>query len=380
MIDADQILQRHSRSFALATRLLPKPVATDVKMLYAWCRTCDHVVDDEPSRGEAERRLQLIRDDVVRIYAGEAPQLPESQWLEALVNRYDFPRRWPDDFLAGMASDLDFSPKGSVAELEHYGYQVAGVVGLMLSRILGASDPRACAPAISLGTAMQLTNIARDVSEDWERGRFYLPLEWMPGRVPPQGALPEEEIRRAVQRLLQLADRHYELGRQGLGYLPDAVRGSIRVAADVYQEIGQVIRRADCRVLGRRHYVSTGGKLRRLGLACLAEANYRVGRLVGGDRPPATPTSLIGRVPMKRETLFLATFGLSLTCVMATVMFALVGINPKLESYQWLPWAYAGASAGMAVILGWLARRLDQTPAMAAVPTASGADKPASRQ
>jgi len=200
-----------------------------------------------------------------------------------------------------------------------------------------------------------------------------LPLEWMPAQRAPGEPLQADEVRPAVEQLLELADRHYERGRQGLRYLPDAVRGPIRVAADVYQEIGQVIRRADYRVLGQRHYVSTGGKLRRLCQACVAEVSYRVGRSVGVDRTLTTSTFPTGRFPMKRETLFLATFGLSLTCVMATVMFALVGINPKLDSYQWLPWAYAGTSAIAAAVLGWLARRLDETSPRVAVPASHAA-------
>jgi phytoene synthase len=369
------MLRRHSRSFSLAAGLLPPAVAADFKKLYAWCRTCDNVVDDARSRLEAKRHLQLIQEDVERIYAGELPRLPESHWLRELVIRYRFPQRWADDFLAGMAFDLDFSPMRSVAELEHYSYRVAGVVGLMLSRILGVSDARATAHAISLGIAMQLTNIARDIAEDWERGRFYLPLEWMSFQEVPREPLDEEQLRPAVEQLLRLADRHYEHGRRGLRYLPASARWSIRVAADIYQEIGNVIRRADYRVLKTRHYVTTAQKMSRLGVALAAEAGDQIRQFCGAAAASQPSTSVTGFSVMKRETLFLATFGLSLTCVMATVMFALVGMNPKLESYQQLPWVYASASAVLALGLGCWARWIDEPPLVAAASPGDSQDK-----
>ncbi len=370
MTNADKVIHDHSRSFSLATRLLPRAIAPDVRKLYAWCRSCDNAVDEAENAQIARTKIAALKDDVHRIYANVEPQLMESIWLKEVAERYDFPIQWPLDLLDGMESDIEFRPLQNVADLERYCYLAAGVVGLMMSRILGAQNPAAMEHAKHLGMAMQMTNIARDVAEDWERGRVYLPGDWLPSAAISANDVAElvagkscskpsdNAMREPVERLLLLAERYYRSGKRGLAYLPFNMRWSIRVAADVYSEIGEVIRQHDHCVMQRRHFVPSGRKLSLVWRSCWRElfgrSNIRFGKF--GSQPSLE----VWNMKMKKETLFLALFGLSLTCVMATAMFALVGLNPKLESYSQLPWLYSLGSALAAIGLGWFSRKISR--------------------
>lgn len=361
-------IERHSRSFSLASRLLPREVARDVRRLYAWCRACDNAVDDEAlPLAERRRRMAELWLELERVYGGERPERPESRWLQDLVLRYAIPKEWPQALLTGMESDLDFVRPQTVAELELYCYRAAGVVGLMMSRILGVQSREAEAYACSLGVAMQLTNIARDVAEDWSCGRCYLPTEWLPNAGQAEELPGDDQLRPAVKRLLELAELNYRKGRLGYPFLPARVRWAIRVAADVYREIGQVIREADFRVRERRHGVSTSRKLRIVGQGFWAGIHDRM-----VSTKDVSSSLITGVAEMKPETLYLAVFGLSLTGVMATAMFALVGLNPKADTYDYLPWIYSGGSACAALILGWWSRRLAKQLPTEATPSRGG--------
>ena len=255
--DESQVIRRHSRSFRLAATLLPRRVRNDVETLYAWCRWCDEAVDAAPTREHAELRLATLRDDVSRIFAGEAPRHRASAWMGMLVARYPIPSQLPRDLISAMESDLDITQVESEEELLKYCYHAAGVVGLMLCHIFGVSNRRAARHAASLGIAMQLTNIARDVREDQMRGRCYLPATWLPSAVnsaPRQGAaaLVDSDVRPAIRRILLLAEEHYQVGFAGLHFLPADTRTAVRVAAAVYREIGLEIGRHDYRVMGGR--------------------------------------------------------------------------------------------------------------------------------
>lgn len=372
--DEWDVIQVNSRSFSLAARLLPKEVRADVCKLYAWCRWCDNAVDDAASPEVADNRLQILMQDVNAIYAHQPVQLPASQWLAELVDRYDIPQDLPLDLLNGMNSDLNFEPIADDEALLLYCYRVAGVVGLMMCRILGVTDQRALEHAKNLGIAMQLTNIARDVKEDWNRGRCYIPQTWIDGDSWPN----DVEVRRSVKQLLRRAEHYYDDGKRGYPALPDNTRLAIRIAASLYREIGTEIEKHQFQVLDRRHYVSTP---RKLGLvwfelqADLVERTSTMARagLARFKRSPKelalswTGNSNSGEPLMKSEFHYLAIFGLSMTLIMATVLFALMGMNPKQESYELLPWTYSGCSAvGAAALWIWaqfIGKQLDTAEA-----------------
>lgn len=364
-IDDAAVIQKHSRSFSLAAKLLPPNVRNDVEKLYAWCRWCDDAVDEAPDAKAATAQLELLRADVRLIYAGQSPLHPASKWLERLVHKYNIPSDLPLDLLSGMQTDLADPVLETVEELMLYCYQAAGTVGLMMCRVMGVTDPKAFSKAKALGMAMQLTNIARDVREDWQSGRRYIPKKWL-SLVPGKDMTPTNRaVRPAVEKLLNLADEFYVEGNSGLEYLPDGVRFAIRLAGKVYREIGDEIRRQDLAVMSGRIFVPLQRKLWLIGTCAVGETSFRTQRLVHQITQPVTQSNSIqnllsqGPDAMKNDNLYLFYLGISLTLVMATTMFILVGINPKQSAYESLPWIYSGVCAALAAVTGLMARRYD---------------------
>ncbi len=357
------VIRKHSRSFAAASWLLPREYRRDVEKLYAWCRWCDDAVDSATNINQAEQRLEMLREDVERIYRGQRPLHEASQWLAEVVASHKIEKRLPLDLLDGMRLDLRLEQIGTQEELLSYCYHAAGVVGLMLCRVFGVTDLRAMRHAKSLGMAMQLTNIARDVREDWDRGRCYLPAEWLAAEHAGKTMPTDADVRSSVGRILELADQHYRTGNSGLRYLPRGVRPAIRMASAVYREIGLQIRRNGDRVMHGRTIVPTARFASAAARSLLASAWSDV-----NERFPLRSMSaenfLIQPLPKElimSDAKYLLYLGLSLTAFMASGSFLLVMLNPKDASYSSLPLIYAVASLGIGIATNLLAKRAERT-------------------
>jgi phytoene synthase len=230
------VMARHGRTFRLAARLLPADAAADAAVIYAFCREVDDVADEgsDPVRAEAE--LRAIRDEI----DGASPRPGVAAFLEVAQ------RRGLDLFAARHLVDAITGDCGAVRvrddrALLSYCYGVAGTVGILMTPILGVTDPRALPHAVDLGIAMQLTNLCRDVREDALRNRVYLPCH----RLREQGVDPEAiidaspaSVARVVKDLLHLADAYYRSAVDGLPYIPWRTRIGIHVALAVYRAIG----------------------------------------------------------------------------------------------------------------------------------------------
>ncbi len=144
--------------------------------VYAFARHTDDIVDDAPSRAEARERLAAWRADLAACYRGE-PQSDITAALLPVARDYNLPQAYFDDLINGVEMDLTKTRYATFEELETYCYRVASVVGLICIEIFGYSDPRTKEYAISLGMALQLTNILRDVGEDADKDRIYLPQD-----------------------------------------------------------------------------------------------------------------------------------------------------------------------------------------------------------
>ena len=278
-----EVIRRHSKSFALASRLLPPTERKRAEALYAWCRAADDAVDHAPSPAAAEDALADLHAGVEAVYAGRPGTGPAGA-LRFLVGECGVPRDYPFEMLAGFGMDAAGTSYRTTGELLLYCHRVAGVVGLMMCHAFGVTADAALPHAADLGTAMQLTNIARDVAEDWGRGRLYLPEAWL-ARVPEPGeTLTDAEFAPAVRRLLGLADDFYRSGRVGLQYLSPRCRLAVRVAGLVYAEIGTEVARRGYRVTGPRAFVPTR---RKLTLVARAAAELRPNPRGHETRPPA---------------------------------------------------------------------------------------------
>jgi len=282
-MDERAVIQRHSKSFALAARLLSPAVRGRAEKLYAWCRYADDAIDLAPTPLTAVVALADLRADLDAVYVGQPLKAPEAGLLAAVVAECQLPRRYPEELLAGMAMDAAGTRYRTPAELLVYCHRVAGAVGLMMCHALGVADDRAGGHAGALGIAMQLTNIARDVAEDWVRGRLYLPLDWLAGEPTPGQPLDDAATAPAVRRLLNLADEYYAAGDAGLDYLDRRSRLAVRVARRVYSAIGQRVRAAGCCPSAGRAVVPGWRK----GLAVAAAAGWELAsRPAQSVRPP----------------------------------------------------------------------------------------------
>lgn len=229
------VIAKHSKSFSLASRLLDRAVRDDVTVLYAWCRRADDEVDLVPPAERGERVERLYRE-LADVYAGERLDQPILVAFRELLQRRGIPQEYPLELLAGMRTDCGVVRIATCDELLLYCYRVAGVVGLMLCHVFGLSTPGARENAAHLGIAMQLTNICRDVREDAERGRRYLPAEVLVACGPAESE--RELVRRAVERLLALAQSYYRSADAGFYALPLRAALAARAARKVYAAIG----------------------------------------------------------------------------------------------------------------------------------------------
>ena len=303
------IIAEHSKSFALASRLLPTAVRDDAVILYAWCRRCDDAIDETPPAGQPAA-LARLREELDAVYGRHVAGDVVLDAFAEVVRRRRLPRQYPEALLAGMETDVRTPRLADRDELLVYCHRVAGVVGLMMCHVLGVAGEHALPHAAHLGIAMQLTNIARDVREDWDRGRRYLPLEMFPAEVrsrvaEPAGPLPTDEavvkaIRQVTGRLLAAADVAYASADAGLPLLDRRSGRAIRVARLVYSRIGHIVASRRCDPHAPRAYT---GKARKMALVARAVAEGRFGAAAGSVRIPETvlegPAAVKG-VPLTR--------------------------------------------------------------------------------
>jgi phytoene synthase len=285
---AGESIRRHSRSFSFASRLLPAARRADVERLYAWCRWCDDGVDTAAAPEEALEFVDQAAEDVRRITAGTSPVAPESLWLAELVGRHALPIEAASALLEGMRSDLTPAAGFHEADLWRYCFRVAGAVGVLMCPILGLEDRRHLPHAAALGMGMQLTNIARDVAEDWRRSRCYLPIEWTDGLRPDSGPPDPARVRRGVRTILEVADGYYTAGEAGIAALDADSRLAVRAAARIYHAIGTRIRRRGYEVLDERARVSTIAKFGLFAGAMLMPAGGRPRQLDDSARRALT--------------------------------------------------------------------------------------------
>lgn len=239
-----RLLENGSKSFALASKILPADVRARATILYAFCRVSDDRVDDDPDA--SQRTIDLLRERLDLAYAGRPKSDPVDRAFAALLAEVDLPRRLPELLLEGMQWDVEGRRYATLGELEDYAARVAGTVGAMMTLLMGRRGDEVIARATDLGVAMQLTNVARDVGEDARRGRVYLPINWLADEGLDVDELvawprPSPALARVVRRLLAEADVLYTRADRGVPMLPPGCRMAIRAARLVYSDIGTVI-------------------------------------------------------------------------------------------------------------------------------------------
>jgi len=232
MQESRTITRRSASNLALAFVLLPKHKRDGMSALYAFCREVDDAADDESlPLEERRRRLASWRSDIERACSGQTPELVVNRELQPFIQQHHLPFRLFDELIRGVEMDLEIKRYDTYEELEKYCYRVASVVGLLSIEIFGYTRPVTREYADSLGKALQLTNILRDVRSDAERGRIYLPRTAL-----AKFHVTEEEILRSkyterfhalAADVAQHARSYYQRARQTL---PEEDRRSMAAA------------------------------------------------------------------------------------------------------------------------------------------------------
>lgn len=255
---AKEITRHHAKTFYFASRFLPRNKRLAAYAVYAICRTSDDAVDTPTALPAVS--LAQVAANIESAYDGSPLRDPLLLAFRQTVQEYNIPKAYFDTLLDGMAMDLRKTRYRDFAELYDYCYKVAGVIGLIMLRIFGYESDEAKKYAVDLGVAMQLTNILRDIREDEERGRIYIPQEEL-----EKFQISEEEIVNRVQsenwtRLLKFqikrARAYYASSLHGIKLISDlGSRFVVLAMREIYGAILRVIERNDYDVFSQRAHV-----------------------------------------------------------------------------------------------------------------------------
>ncbi|HYI40275.1 MAG TPA: phytoene/squalene synthase family protein [Allosphingosinicella sp.] len=245
---AGESIRVGSKSFHMASRLFDRRTRERAWLLYCWCRHCDDVCDGQALGFKTDRAqgtvaaVELLTDQVL---AGETVGILPFDALGTLLSESPVPHRYILDHVEGFKLDAQGWQPSDEADLLRYCYHVAGAVGCMMAIVMGVKpeEEETLARASDLGIAFQLSNIARDLRDDHEAGRCYLPAEWIEqyglDRGDPLRPDRREALVAAAGRLTDLASRYEASAHAGVARLPFRARWAVLAAARVYGAIGR---------------------------------------------------------------------------------------------------------------------------------------------
>ncbi|MGG0642383.1 phytoene/squalene synthase family protein [Sporosarcina gallistercoris] len=258
----EQIIKRHSKSFYYAFSRLPEKKAQAVYAIYAFCRTADDSVDENRSNVAQLVAIDKLTDELNRFAQGQEIDHPLWRALGVVFDTYEMDIEPFYDQLKGQRMDIAFSPPKTMDDVETYSYYVAGSVGRMLLPIIASDSKRDCTDAaVSLGVAMQLTNILRDVGEDYrEKGRIYLPIEELKRVGYNVDQLANSQITDSFVRVWEhLANRAEVLYEEFLGFISEFDKDSqfaVLASAQVYRGILTSVRQNGYDCFARKNFVT----------------------------------------------------------------------------------------------------------------------------
>ena len=259
---------RHGKTYFLATRLLPASRRPAVHALYGFARYADDIVDDltaPTTSGDRALRLEQLSRDLRTAMGGGPGRHPVVTAVAHIAHRYHIPYSHFDDFLASMRSDLTVTDYGTLDALRQYMHGSAAVIGLQMLPVLGHTTSRdeAAPHAAALGEAFQLTNFIRDVGEDLDRDRVYLPAELLAAEGVHRDLLlwsrrtgrRDPRIIRALRSAAALTRGFYAAAEPGLNMLEPVSRPCVRTAFVLYGEILDAVARDGYESVHRRSSV-----------------------------------------------------------------------------------------------------------------------------
>lgn len=259
-----RVARRRARNFYYSFVLLSPPQRDAICAVYAFMRYCDDL-SDESGRTDRAAGIARWREDLDAALAGRFNGHPVWPAFHDAVKRYGIPHRYFHELIDGVSSDLEPRAIANFEELYRYCYLVASVVGLAIIHIFGFESEEALPLAEKCGIAFQLTNILRDVKEDAERGRVYLPAEDLErfgvSRESLSASVTSPELRGLLRFEAGRAEAYYEAGRALVPLVHAASRPSLWALIEIYHRLLRKIEQADYDVLSRRIKLPAGEKV-----------------------------------------------------------------------------------------------------------------------
>ncbi|MER2040105.1 phytoene/squalene synthase family protein [Desemzia incerta] len=258
----EKIIKKHSKSFYYAFSKLPKEKAQAIYAIYTFCRYADDTVDTVKDSAKQRLNITRLENELKAFESGNAVDTPMWRALTDVFERFDMDIEPFYDQLKGQKMDIDFVSPETLGDLEEYSYYVAGTVGLMLLPIIARENKEAAkASAISLGVAMQITNILRDVGEDWkDNKRVYLPNQILSEEKFSKEDLIRGQVNdsfiRIWENLAHRAESLYDSFRKEIQLFDKESQLPVLISADVYRGILNAVRRNQYNCLQTRNYVS----------------------------------------------------------------------------------------------------------------------------
>lgn len=263
------ITRIHAKTFYMATRFLPNHKQRSIFAIYGLCRYLDDLVDEaedliehnEISHLEIYERLDIFKNNLIESYKGINQNDPILIAFSDTLQRYDISLELPLLLLEGVKMDLQKTRYSTFDELYDYSYKVASVVGLMTSEVFGYTDKKALDYAVDLGIAMQLTNILRDVGEDLQRDRIYLPADELDKfGIRSQSLFNKEKTPEFCDFMnfqINRARRYYSEADKGIAMLDFDSRLPVLLARENYSRILDKIEENNYNVFDQRAYLNS---------------------------------------------------------------------------------------------------------------------------
>lgn len=263
-----QLTAHWAKSFYFSARFFPKEKRWATYAVYGFCRYSDNLIDNPRGRPKQQliSELACFRRELRLAYRWSESEHPILKPFILVAKKYGIPIEYPLDLLKGVEMDIEATRYRTFDDLYVFCYRVASVVGLMMTHIMGYKDDRAFEYAEKLGVAMQLTNILRDVREDKEMGRIYLPLEDLQRfGITEADVIREkfdERFRELIKFQVERAHRYYLEAQTGIPMLNTDSQFAIYAASKIYQGILHKIEARGYNPFLGRVYVPLGKKLR----------------------------------------------------------------------------------------------------------------------
>ncbi|MHA2252520.1 MAG: phytoene/squalene synthase family protein [Candidatus Kariarchaeaceae archaeon] len=275
---AEGIIEANSKSFAFASKFLNKNTKKSVVALYAFCRMVDDIVDETNADLHVTNDvLNQLKYTIDQLYYEDASDDPIMLALGDTLRKHNIPSKYVHELIEGVRMDLYKKEYANFRELYLYSYRVASTVGLMMTHIFLENPSKSTLrKAESMGIAMQLTNILRDVKEDYERGRVYLPQDWLKiwnvDETNFAYSSTDETLKNLVEYMSLVARKYYRKGFAGIKDLPPGADFVVELSGQIYSSILDEIKKSRYQILHKRHYVS---KMKKILIAAKLRLKFR---------------------------------------------------------------------------------------------------------